>query len=78
MKKNISIEFEFYQNEKKSAIANLSLLSPPDNAEVDRIWSSVKNTINDRSTSMGRQCLENRLFIKNSKVNLNYFNSEED
>ena len=73
----MSIEFKFHQNEKKSAIVNLPLLSPPDNAEVERVWSSVKNIINDRSTSMGRQCLENRLFVKNSKVNLNDFNSEE-
>ena len=72
----MSIEFEFHQNEKKSAIVNPPLLSPPDNAEVERVWSSIKNIINDRSTAMGRQCLENR-FIKKLKVNLNDFNSEE-
>ena len=40
---------------------------PAENAEVERVWSSVKNIINDRSTSMSRQCLESRLFVKNSK-----------
>ena len=43
----------------------------PSNAKIERVWSSVKNIINDISTSMGRQCSENRLFVKKSTVNLN-------
>jgi hypothetical protein len=59
----------------KDLIQGLLTISPS-NAAVERIWSNVKNIINDRSTSMKKEIIENRLIIKNAKVSLEEFNPD--
>lgn len=55
------------------SIVTIILTIPPSNAEVERVWSSVKNIIDDKSTSMGHEMLESRIQIKRSNVSIEDF-----
>lgn len=60
--------FERFKTIKSIVLIILTI--PPSNAEVERVWSSVKNIIDDRSTSMGHEMLESRIQIKRSNISI--------
>lgn len=45
-------------------------------AQVERVWSSAGNIINDKNMSMDKETLENRLIIKQANIQLEHFNAE--
>ena len=70
----VKLQTDAFKNIRLLAeILEIILTIPASNAEVERIWSSVNNTLDDKSLSMGQETLEYCLQVKKSNASLGHF-----